>query len=614
MTQKNGRSLAADSPQRKGNSTEDLTFVEILRNGLIISAIIGLFCAAWLFDHNIQHFFDYMPREWIVVGLEYGLGIPTIYFIGWLLNRKRRNILIWIKDGFQRKMVQSSTTEKAEGVLGLLPALPKIEYDRSGQGYARQVPSAFEHVGLTHSGQRVVIKEVVDGPAAARIVISLPAGLRLSRVEHATRDIQAAIGATSLQVQAGPMANTASIIVTHKKKNPVVLRQVLGTEDFKKLLRIGGLPVPVGVNEIGEPVLTDMTRIAHLLVAGATGAGKSWWLNAVLVTWLMHLGPDKLRLVLIDPKQVELIQYADFPHVLKVGRQVSESVALLQKMVAEMDYRYSLFMEAGVRNISGYRQKTGKNMPYVGCVIDELADLMLQAGKQQVEPLIQRLAQLARACGIHLIVATQRPSVDVITGVIKANLPSRVCFRLAKNHDYMTIFDEDTKVTLTGKGDGLASIEGEFGLIRFQSPGVGISDEQFDDTIERLKEYWRKQKNRPAELSGFMGSATTNQGSEDDSLEEMNTDFETDTSLEPSEEISLEDRLKRYIYQLSIDTREEKETEVFLPPIATIARELGVRRAKLDVLLPTLEAEGWIGSAERMGKANRRRILIDAEQ
>ncbi|MFZ5642532.1 MAG: FtsK/SpoIIIE domain-containing protein [Bacillota bacterium] len=615
---KNSRSSAIDSSQRKLNKTDELTSKEILQNGLIMSAIIGVFCGAWLFDKNIQQFFNYLPREWVLAGFKYGLGIPTIYVIGWILIRKHRLIWLGIIDRIQKESPKSSSSNVTEGILRLLPAPPKTECDRSGQGYGRQIPAALEHVGLTHPGQRVVVKEVVDGPAAARIVISLPSGLRLSRIENATRDIQAAIGAPSLQIQAGPSANTAAIIVTHRKKNPVVLIQVLVTEQFKRLLRSGGLPVPVGVNEVGEPVLTDLTRIAHLLVAGATGAGKSWWINAVLITWIMFLGPDRLRLLLIDPKRVELSQYSDFPHVVKVVQEPKEAVFYLKKLVSEMDYRYTLFTAAGVRNISGYRKKTGKNLPYIACVIDELADLMIVAGKQNVEPLIQRLAQLARACGIHMIVATQRPSVDVITGVVKANLPSRICFRLAKSHDYMTILDDDPRVTLTGKGDGLAAIEGEFGLIRFQSPGVGVSDEQFDTTIEKLKKYWKDQKVQPAELPGFMGTTTTSQDTEDYIDDDMDINLDPDIAIEPTEEApngnNLEERLKRYIQQLVVDVMEEEDGDVFLPPIATIARELGVRRSKLDVLLPSLEADGWISPVERIGKANRRRILIEAER
>ncbi|MBE3588695.1 MAG: DNA translocase FtsK, partial [Thermoanaerobacteraceae bacterium] len=490
-------------------SFSEMTWGERIFQANLVLALVGAGCAFYVYQPELRQWvLNLIPLPLAYKGMEFGLGIPAVCLGIYLLRQKPvldklGRFASWLDNIGADKQAEAKPAGKK--VEDLLPDAPREAYERSGQGIARRVAPALEHIGLTQPGERVDVIDVSDGPAAARVIISLPPGLRLTRVQNSAKDLQAAIGAPSLQVVSGPRANTAALIVTHRRKQPVVLKQVVTSDEYQELLKKGGLPVPVGVNEVGEPVLTDLTRVAHLLVAGATGAGKSWWLNEVLVSWLMYLGPDRLRIALVDPKQVELSDYRDFPHVLKVATTPDDAVALLKTLCAEMDARYAMFRDAGVKNIAGYRRKTKDNMPYIACVIDELADLMIQA-KDDVEENLQRLTQLARAAGIHLIVATQRPSVNVITGVIKANLPSRIVFRLVSQHDYMTVLDSDPGVTLTGKGDGLALLEGEFGLIRFQSPGVGVSDEQTEQVLARLKDYWRRRGVEPAPVPAFDGA------------------------------------------------------------------------------------------------------------
>ncbi len=578
-----------------------VSFSDYIFQGVTVCAMTGVFSLAFLASPDIRNFLSFIPTELAWSGVKLGFGIPAAYACARLLLMRGKGGLQEMF-GLLKRGRQNKNPHNPTGLTSLLPSPPPSEYERSGQGYARQVAPALVRTGLVRPDQKASVLEVRDGPAAARITVSLPPGLRLSRLENAGRDLQAAIGAPSLQVQAGPQANTAALIITHRKKQPVVLRQLLETPEFQSLIKKNGLPVPVGVNEVGEPVLTDLTRVAHILVAGATGAGKSWWLNQLLVTWLLYLGPDRLRLVLVDPKQVELSQYADFPHVLTVARQAEEAVCVLETLAAEMDSRYSAFADLGVRNIAGYRQKTGENMPYIACVIDELADLMVQA-KKKVEPLLQRLAQLGRASGIHLVVATQRPSVDVITGVIKANLPTRVVFRLAKNHDYMTVLDDDPKVALTGRGDGIAAIEGEFGLIRFQSAGVGVSDEQADEAIDNLKKYWAEKSVRPAQVPAFSGGLPLLRRWERgaNGLQEEEPELPED----PIE------RAKTYIAGYALERDGE---EVFLPPADALARSLKLRKADVIEILRQLEAEGWVSPVESAGRAARRRVLAGREE
>ncbi|MEW5953271.1 MAG: FtsK/SpoIIIE domain-containing protein [Bacillota bacterium] len=576
--------------------------VAYLAQGLAAAAMGGIFCAAWLFNSDVQEFLSFLPRDLMLAGAKLGLGIPIFCAALWFLRSRRGKLLPALSALFSRRRGGvPKRAVAADPALALLPAPPEPLGERSGQGYARQVAPALEHCGLTQPGQRVVVRAVTDGPTAARIVINLPPGMRLSRLANATRDLQAALGAPSLQVEAGPQANTAALIITHRKKQPVVLRQILDTPDFAAQARRPDLPVPVGVDPVGQPLITDMTQVAHLLVAGATKSGKSWWLNQLMVTWLLYRGPDQLRLVLVDPKRVELTQYADFPHVLTVARTADAAVEALQRLVAEMERRYALFERAGVRNIAGHRQKSGANLPYIACVIDELADLMVASGKEisgTVTTCLQRLTQLARAAGIHLVVATQRPSVDVIPGVIKANLPSRVVFRLVTQADYSTVLDQDPGVSLTGKGDGLALLEGEAGLIRFQSAGVGQDDNETDRTLDKIRDYWQKQAVRPAEVPAFSEVAPSTPANPDQTDQEA---ARATAALDPL------DRAKAYFAELLVESEQEP---VYAPSADALSREWKTRKADVIDLLGRLEKEGWLSPVQKAGRGAKRQVVI----
>ncbi|MCE2463931.1 MAG: DNA translocase FtsK [Dehalococcoidia bacterium] len=263
------------------------------------------------------------------------------------------------------------------------------------------------------------------------------------------------------------------------------------SEPFQKIAAKNGLPVALGEDTAGEPVAGDLSGLPHLLIAGATGSGKSVCTNTIVSSLLLTNGPDKLRMVMVDPKRVELTPFNGIPHlVTKVIVDTDEVLSVLRAMQNEMTRRYRLLEEIGARNLEAYNKKSSVHMPFLVIIIDELADLMM-AASYEVEHSLVRLAQLGRAAGIHLIVATQRPSVKVVTGLLKANVPARIAFSVASQVDSRVILDTGGAEKLMGKGDML--------LLNSDSPkprrvqGTYVSDLE----IEKLVEFWKKQSGPP---------------------------------------------------------------------------------------------------------------------
>jgi len=305
------------------------------------------------------------------------------------------------------------------------------------------------------------------------------------------------------------------------------------TKDFVDFQDKAELPIVLGCNDTWQPIMLDLVKVKHLLIAGATGAGKSFCLNTMITTLLMCTPPEKVKFIFIDPKMVELTPYTNFPHTLEVATNTEGALKALDQLTKEMDHRFDLFTKHKVKNIQHYWKKTGdKSMNYIVIVIDELADLMLvskQVAKKQkkeseeaisgAEYSIQRLTQKARAAGIHLIVATQRPDVKVVTGTIKSNLPSRISFYLLSQHDYRTVLDEAPSFDLMGQGDGLAIIEGHRGRIRFQGACVALTDAQIEKTIIDLENFWNPHDQRPVtESKGQPKKEKVTQLEEDEKL------------------------------------------------------------------------------------------------
>jgi len=289
--------------------------------------------------------------------------------------------------------------------------------------------------------------------------------------------------------------------VPNEEMTLVTLREVVESEVFQR--GRSSLKFSLGKDVSGHPIVADLTAMPHLLIAGTTGSGKSVCVNAILTCFLLHNTPDDLRLILVDPKRVELTSYNGIPHLLApVVVEIERVVGALQWMTREMDNRYHKFAQIGARNISDYNARMasqgGKKLPILVVVIDELADLMMIAPDES-ERTITRLAQLARATGIHLIIATQRPSVDVVTGLIKANFPARIAFAVASGVDSRVILDQPGAERLLGRGDMLFQSPDSPSPIRLQ--GVFVSDME----IQRLVEYWRNLAGQGSPLAAAAG-------------------------------------------------------------------------------------------------------------
>ena len=364
---------------------------------------------------------------------------------------------------------------------------------------------------LSDFGVETTAGQVNVGPTVTQYELKPSEGVKINNIKTRADDLALALAAHPVRVEAPiPGKSAVGVEVPNKTLAKVSLREVLESESFKK--RTSNLSLPLGIDVAGNVILADLAKMPHLLVAGATGSGKSVGLNSFLISLLYQNSPRDLRVLLVDPKRVEFTAYNGIPHLLiPVVVEVDKTVNLLRWAISEMERRFKLFQAVGSRDISSYNEKTKKGMtdeagarheklPYIVIVIDELADLMAQASNE-VEAAIVRLAQLARATGIHLIVATQRPSVDVITGLIKANITSRVAFAVASQIDSRTIIDQGGSEKLLGNGDMLF-LGGEFtkpkriqGAFTTEKDVKGVTDflksegpAHYDDTITEYRE------------------------------------------------------------------------------------------------------------------------------
>ncbi len=331
---------------------------------------------------------------------------------------------------------------------------------------------------------------VNPGPAVTQFEVQPGPGVQVKRITALQNDLSLALAAAPLRIEAPiPGKSAVGIEVPNKSASLVTIREVIETAAFRE--GTNKLALGLGNDVSGQSIVADLTRMPHLLIAGATGQGKSVCINALITSLLFQVTPDHLRLLLIDPKRVELTGYNGLPHLaLPVLVESHQAAAALRWAVAEMDRRYKLFSSEGVRNIAGYNEKAGQKqarpLPYVVIVIDELADLMMVAAGE-IEELICRIAQLARAVGIHLIIATQRPSADIITGLIKANIPSRIAFAVGSQVDSRVILDTSGAEKLLGRGDMLYQPVDAGKPTRIQ--GAFVSDPE----VEGLVNFWKSQ-------------------------------------------------------------------------------------------------------------------------
>ncbi len=328
------------------------------------------------------------------------------------------------------------------------------------------------------------IKAINNGPVVSLYEFEPAPGVKVSKIINLSEDLARNTSSTSARVSVIPGKNTVGIEIPNEKRESVTLREIISYDKFQsKDIR---LPIALGKSISGMPIVGDLTSMPHLLIAGTTGSGKSVCINTIIVSLLYKLSPDLCKFILIDPKMLELSTYEGIPHLLTpVITDAKKATSALSWTVKEMNSRYKLMSKVGVRNIDGYNAKHKLKMPYIVVVVDEMSDLMLVAGKE-IENYIQKLSQMARAAGVHIIMATQRPSVDVITGTIKANFPTRISFQVSSKIDSRTILGEQGAEQLLGKGDMLFMSSANR-IVRIHGPYVS------EQEIERITNSLRAQ-------------------------------------------------------------------------------------------------------------------------
>jgi DNA segregation ATPase FtsK/SpoIIIE-like protein len=415
---------------------------------------------------------------------------------------------------------------------------------------------------------------------------------RVSRIMALQNDLALVLEAKTIRMEAPvPGRPYVGVEIPNKNSRLVTLREVLESKEYQAAKARSKLAIALGKDVAGQVRVGDLARMPHLLIAGATGAGKSVCINTIIASFLMQATPDDVRLLMVDPKMVELSLYNGIPHLLSpVVTEVEKVVPLLKNAIAEMERRYRLFSQLSVRNLDGYRrlrlEKLAKgdnslaNLPAIVIIIDELADLMM-AAPEEVEGLICRLAQLARATGIHLVVATQRPSVDVITGLIKANIPTRISFMVSSAVDSRTIIDMGGAERLLGRGDMLYLPADAGRPERIQGAFLA------DDEVETLVAYWRKQ---------FAENTAKSQG-----ISVQNAD--APTLIEPGWEIKDDANDGFELDDELLDQAEEVVREYGKASISLLQRRLRIGYSRAARLIDLLEEHGIIGPAEQGGRS-----------
>ncbi len=428
---------------------------------------------------------------------------------------------------------------------------------------------------------------VNTGPAVTQFELQPAVGVKVSKITTLEKDLMLALAAPSLRIEAPiPGKNSIGIEIPNSAISTVGLRDVIESEEFE--VAKGKLKYPIGKDVSGAPVVVGLERMPHLLMAGSTGSGKSAGINVIISALLLRHTPDELKLIMIDPKMVELIVYNRIPHLLSpVVTELERVVPTLKWATREMERRYKIFAKYGFRNIDSYKQAMRKRadlepMPYVVIIIDELADLMMMA-PDEVETLICRLAQMARATGIHLILATQRPSVDVVTGLIKANFPSRIAFAVTSQIDSRVILDMNGAEQLLGRGDMLFMASDAARPVRIQ--GTWVSDLE----VERIVSFWRNAA-PPAPKEDARKAKDESQRAKSDAHDELIEEVANTTGL--GEYLSVEEQDELLPAAIKLVTQHRRASASLLQ------RRLRIGYSKAAQLIDLLEQQGVVGPAE----------------
>ena len=428
------------------------------------------------------------------------------------------------------------------------------------------IDSDFLEKILLDFGVNGDIKKVSHGPVVTLNEFEPAAGVKVSKIINLSDDIARNTSSESARIATIPGRSTIGIELPNSSRENVYLSEILSNSDFlKKDIR---LPIALGKNISGIPVVGDLASMPHLLIAGTTGSGKSVCINTIILSLLYRHTPDKCKFILIDPKMLELSTYEGIPHLLcPVITEAKKAASVLGWVVKEMENRYRLMTKEGVRNIDSYNAKHTLAMPYIVVVVDEMSDLMLVAGKE-IENYIQKLSQMARAAGIHIIMATQRPSVDVITGTIKANFPTRISFQVTSKIDSRTILGEQGAEQLLGKGDMLYMSSANR-IVRIHAPFVS------DNEIEVVNKYLRSQ-------------------AEPDYIDEI-LSFVDEKDI-GGNSLGLGDKDELYQAALDIIRSEGKASTSFLQ------RKLQIGYNRAARIVDMMEADGVVSKANHVGK------------
>ncbi len=427
-----------------------------------------------------------------------------------------------------------------------------------------QDPEFLEKI-LLDFGVNGNIKKVSHGPVVTLNEFEPAAGVKVSKIINLSDDIARNTSSESARIATIPGSNTVGIELPNNVRENVYLSEILNNTDFKK--RDIKLPIALGKSISGKPIVGDLSSMPHLLIAGTTGSGKSVCINTIILSILYRHTPEKCKFILIDPKMLELSTYEGIPHLLcPVITEAKKAASVLGWVVKEMESRYRLMTKEGVRNIDSYNTKHKLPMPYIVVVVDEMSDLMLVAGKE-IENYIQKLSQMARAAGIHIIMATQRPSVDVITGTIKANFPTRISFQVTSKIDSRTILGEQGAEQLLGKGDMLYMSSANR-IVRIHAPFVS------DDEIEQINNFLRSQ-------------------AEPDYVDEI-LNFADEREMDVNQNLGDKDEL--YQQALEIIRSEGKASTSFLQ------RKLQIGYNRAARIIDMMESDGIVSKANHVGK------------
>ena len=460
---------------------------------------------------------------------------------------------------------KTNLTSEVKLKLPLIDFLKKPEKQTNNKQDIKIDAEGLEKI-LLDFGVEGKIKKISHGPVVSLNEFEPAAGVKVSKIINLSEDIARNTSSASARIATIPGSNTIGIELPKISRENVYLREIISDKNFKK--REVKLPIALGKSISGEPITSDLSLMPHLLIAGTTGSGKSVCINTIILSLIYKHTPEICKFILIDPKMLELSTYEGIPHLLcPVITEAKKAASVLGWVVKEMESRYRLMTKVGVRNIDGYNDKHKVKMPYIVVIVDEMSDLMLVAGKE-IENYIQKLSQMARAAGIHIIMATQRPSVDVITGTIKANFPTRISFQVTSKIDSRTILGEQGAEQLLGKGDMLYMSSANR-ITRIHAPYVSEIE------IDKVNNFLRNQA-EPDYVDEILNFA------DEKEINEKNKDNSENDEL--------------YDEALEIIKSERKASTSFLQ------RKLQIGYNRAARIIDQMEANGEVSKANHVGK------------